>query len=79
MLRSRRFIGFDINPTAIELTRLLIQPPSEQALRIAIRYLEQAAKPEILDSYLLEDEKTIATHYLWNGRELEKVWVVERP
>jgi hypothetical protein len=29
LLRSRKFVGFDINPVAVELTRLLIHPPPQ--------------------------------------------------
>ncbi len=78
LLRSRKFIGFDINPVALEITRLLLHPPPSAALRNAVRHLEEAARPEILRSYLLEDEASVATHYLWNGNELEKVWLVGR-
>ena len=63
LLRSRKFVGFDINPAAVELTRLLLHPPSEEALRDAISHIDQAAKPEILDSYLLEDGSTIAVTF----------------
>ena len=78
LLRSRKFIGFDINPVALEITRLLVHPPPPSALRNAVRHLEEAAKPEILKSYVLEDKTSVATHYLWNGNELEKVWLVRR-
>lgn len=78
LLRSRRFIGFDINPMAIELTRLLVHPPPEKALREALFRLQKTVRPEILDSYLLEDGTTVATHYLFNSDEMEKVWVVGR-
>lgn len=75
LLRSRRFIGYDISPVAVELTRLLLHPPPRKALRSAISHLEQAIRPEILKSYMLDDGTTTATHYLWNGNKLEKVWV----
>ena len=78
LLRSRRFVGFDINPAAVELTRLLLHAPPGKALRSAVSHLEQAVRPEILSSYLLDDGTTTATHYLWNGDEMEKVWVVGR-
>ena len=78
LLRSRKFIGFDINPVALEITRLLIHPPPPPALRDAIRHLSDAARPEILKSYFLEDGTSVATHYLWNANELEKVWLVGR-
>ncbi len=78
LLRSRRFIGFDINPVALEITHLLIHPPPPAALRDAVRHVAEAARSEILKSYLLEDGTSVATHYLWNADELQKVWLVGR-
>jgi hypothetical protein len=50
LLRSRKFIGFDINPVAIEITRLLIHPPVS-ALRQAVQHVRNVARQEILNSY----------------------------
>lgn len=78
LLHGRRFIGFDINPTAVELTRILIHPPTPQLLNPAVRQIEEQAKAPILESYLLEDGETIATHDLWEGERLFQVWVAGR-
>ena len=78
LLRSRKFIGFDINPVAIVITRLLIHPPSLTTLKKAVRQVEEAVKQEILNSYLLQDGTSVATHYLWNSNKLEEVWLVGR-
>ncbi len=59
LLRSRKFVGFDINPVALEITRLLIHPPPPAELRNAAGHLAEAARPEILKSYLLEDGTTL--------------------
>ena len=74
LLRNRRFIGFDINPVAVELTKLLISPPSYEALREAADAVEETVKDRINDSYRLRDGR-IASHYLWEGDELLQVWL----
>jgi len=74
LLRGRRFIGFDINPVAIELTRLLINPPKHHLLKQAARIIERRAKPRILECYRLNDGTRFGTHYLWEGDQLQKVW-----
>ena len=52
LLRSRRFIGFDINPVAIMLSNLLIKPPVHKELKKAVDYVESTCKNIILQSYL---------------------------
>ncbi len=74
LLRGRRFVGFDINPVAVELSRLLINPPTHHLLKHATKIVEQTAKHSILDSYRLEDGTNFASHYLWEGDRLQKVW-----
>jgi hypothetical protein len=78
LLRGRRFIGFDINPAAVEISRLLVHPPSETCLRTAIADVESMAKARIFDSYLLDDGRSVATHYLWDGPDLTSVWLSGR-
>lgn len=74
VIRGRRFLGFDINPIAVELSRLLVEPPSYSAVRSALRTLEEKVKAPINSSYLLEDRR-IASHYLWESTELKEVWL----
>lgn len=78
LLRSRKFVGFDINPFAVELTRLLLHPPNHDKLAAAIQHIELQAREPILNTYLLEDGKTHATHYLWEQEKLKQVWVSGR-
>jgi SAM-dependent methyltransferase len=75
LLRSRRFVGFDINPVAVELTRLLLHPPDPVGLAAAIADVEREAREPILQSYLLSDGSDYATHYLWDADDLSKVLV----
>lgn len=74
LLRNRRFIGFDINPVAVELTRLLVSPPSYKALQEAAGAVEAKVKDKINHSYRLRDGR-IASHYLWDGEDLLQVWL----
>ena len=74
VIRGRRFVGFDINPVAVELSRLLVKPPNLSALRLAIKTIEDRVKGPINSTYSLEDGR-IASHYLWEGTELNQVWL----
>lgn len=73
--RNRRFIGIDINPVAIELSRLLINPPDNKKFSKVLRQMEILVKPKINESYRLADGDT-ATHFLWEGDEMQSVWCV---
>jgi len=73
LLRNRRFIGIDINPISIELSRLFINPPNPKRYQAEIIKMEQSIRYEIDKTYGLENEQ-IASHYLWNGDSLEAIW-----
>ena len=74
ILQSRRFIGIDINPVAVELTRLLVSPPVLKDLQLAAGKIEKQARNEILESYAIEGFNGFASHYLWEQDILSKVW-----
>jgi len=74
MLRNRRFIGFDVNPIAIELTKLLVSPPEYSVVRNAFLFLEKELKQQIYQTYKLKDGR-IASHYLWENDILRQVWL----
>ena len=78
ILLRRRFIGFDINPIAVELTKLLISPPSKKELKLAATKIDELARKEILQSYALYNSDEYASHYLWEGAHLAKVWTLSR-
>lgn len=73
---NRKFIGFDINPLSIELTKLYLNPPSPRELRTAISEIYSSLQDEINSLYGLSNGKN-ASHYLWNQEELSKVWIKE--
>ena len=74
LIRNRRFIGFDINPVAIELTKLMVSPPDYLRMRKAFHFVEQSLKTELQSSYRIRSGR-IASHYLWAGDTLKKVWI----
>lgn len=78
LIRGRRFIGIDINPVSIELSKLLISPPNVEKLQEAFQMIEKSIKEEINSSYKRERSDEIATHYLWNNDKLISVWTKER-
>ncbi|OQY47312.1 MAG: hypothetical protein DRR08_29920 [Candidatus Parabeggiatoa sp. nov. 2] len=73
---NRKFIGFDINPLSIELTKLYLTPPKQSELRKAISEIYSSIRDEISVLYGLSNGKN-ASHYLWNKGELSKVWIKE--
>ena len=68
-----RFIGFDVNPISIELTKLYLHPPDIIDLRNAIYEIERRVRPLIDSIYLLSDGN-IATHLLWDNDQITRVW-----
>jgi len=75
VVSGRRFIGFDINPVAILLARLLLSPPPQPVFTAAAKLIEKKARHSIEQTYLLDDQKTVASHYLSRGTDLLRVWV----
>ena len=71
---QRRFIGFDVNPAAVRLARLISDPPSEDDLTNHFLELQSECQPPIERTYLLADGATVATHYLWDTSGMQEVW-----
>ena len=70
---NRRFIGIDINPIAIELSKLAISPPNAKDFFEAFSQMKAIVRPVIDNSYILENGG-IGSHFVWDGDELESVW-----
>ena len=68
-----RFIGFDVNPISIELTKLYLHPPDYIDLGKTIYEIEKRVKPLINSMYQLSDGN-IATHFLWDNDQITRVW-----
>src|SRR5579862_948040 len=51
VLRGRRFIGIDINPVAVELSRLLLDLPHAATFRTAVAAIERQIREPIDRTY----------------------------
>ncbi len=71
---SRRFIGVDVNPVAVELSKLALMLPSSQCVRQTFDHVRRLAETPIHESYLTA-QGNIVGHLLWNQTELKEVWV----
>ena len=60
---KRRFVGIDINPAAVRLTRLLVSPPTAHSVAMALSQVSALVKEAILESYTTA-QKRPATHYV---------------
>ena len=70
---KRRFVGMDINPAAVRLTRMLVSPPSSCALDEALTQVSALVKDAILESYTTVQTRP-ATHFVWRNGLIEMVW-----
>jgi len=72
--QKRRFIGIDINPFSVEHTKFLLELPEATSFRETFKSVETNIKQKINDTYRTSNGK-IASHYLWNGKNLSKIWI----
>ncbi|MBT8606346.1 DNA methylase [Polynucleobacter paneuropaeus] len=72
LLLERRVIASDLNPAAIELTRLMIITPGANELTEAIEEIKKSVYPLICESYST-DAGGIASHYIWEQDNLIEV------
>lgn len=70
---KRRFVGMDINPAAVRLTRMLVSPPSVRAVDEALTQVRTLVKKAILESYTTAHKRP-ATHFVWRNGAMEMVW-----
>jgi hypothetical protein len=75
---GRRFIGIDLNPIAIEVSKLLVSPPEVSVVEKGFVEIERRVCQQIEESYKRDDTDDIVTHYLWENQSLRQVWVVRR-
>ncbi|RFD19700.1 hypothetical protein DY926_10020 [Komagataeibacter melaceti] len=74
---GRRFAGADLNPLAARLARFQARPGEVGGIRAALADMARAQRPEIERTYHTTDGR-VATHILWNGAEIEAVWLRPR-
>lgn len=72
--KNRRFIGFDINPISIKLTKLYLQHPEYIELKTALANITKKVKPLIDEMYTLNDGRTLS-HILWKENRILKTWI----
>jgi hypothetical protein len=73
---GRRFVGIDLNPIAVEISKLLVVPPEHATVRKAFCSIQESVRPKIEVSYERHQESQPASHYLWDDHVLREVWVV---
>ena len=64
LLLGRRFIGCDINPVAIELTKLLSSPPNAREIEDNFDIVTNYAKARIMETYRTISPLNTASHFL---------------
>jgi hypothetical protein len=74
LARSRRAIGIDLNPIAVEITKFLVNPPLAEEVRTAFLKLKSELQGKINESYAIQHPSRTASHYLWKDGNLESVW-----
>ncbi|MEI6042893.1 MAG: DNA methyltransferase [Chloroflexota bacterium] len=74
LLLGRRFIGCDINPVAIELTKLLSSPPNAREIEDNFDIVTNYAKARIMETYRTISPPNTASHFLWEGNTIKQVW-----
>ena len=76
ILSGRKAIGIDINPSAIFITKQMINKISTKKLREEFKKIEEDIKNKINSFYILKrgNREFIGTHFLWENSELKEVW-----
>ncbi|PIU51847.1 hypothetical protein COS91_02350 [Candidatus Desantisbacteria bacterium CG07_land_8_20_14_0_80_39_15] len=73
---GRKAIGIDINPSAIFITKQMINKTPIRVLREEFRRLELDIKNKINALYIVKrgNREFIGTHFLWENGELKEIW-----
>jgi len=73
---GRKAIGIDINPSAIFITKQMLNKISTKALNEEHRKIESECKDRINTLYQVKrgDKHFIGTHFLWENEKLTEVW-----
>lgn len=67
------FDGCDLNPVAIDIAKMFVEPPTKKAAAEVLRLLKDECEEKINQSYTLKDGNLV-THLVWNEGELDEVW-----
>ena len=76
ILMGRKAMGIDINPSAIFITRQLLEKVSTKKMERTFHDLSKDLKGGINSLYMVKrgGKKHVGTHYIWNEGELKEVW-----
>ena len=66
------FEGCDLNPAAIDIAKMFVDPPTKKAASEVLRLLKAECEEKINQSYTLKDGNLV-THLVWNEGELDEV------
>lgn len=77
---GRRAVGIDINPTAVNSTKMGLTHVDIKALKKNFDFLRSEVEQEINNLYQTtcpkcENTQAIATHTIWNGEQIDEIWV----
>lgn len=73
--QGRKFIGIDLNPISIRLTKLICHPPNIEEFLSDFDKVKYFAQKKINQTYRLTACDEPASHYLWDEKELISVWI----
>lgn len=73
---NRKAIGIDINPSAIFITKQMLNKVSSKKLNEEYRNLEKKCRDKINSFYIVErnGKQLIGTHFLWQNENLTEIW-----
>jgi DNA modification methylase len=73
---NRKAIGIDINPSAIFITKQMLNKISSKKLNEEYENLEKYCRDKINSFYLIErnGKHFIGTHFLWKNENLIEIW-----
>jgi len=73
---GRKVIGIDINPSAIFITKQMIDKISTKLIRDEFSKLELEVKNVINSFYVVKrgEKKFVGTHFIWENGKLTEVW-----
>jgi len=76
ILNNRKAVGFDINPSAIFITKQMLNKISTSKLYESYLKIESKVKDDINSLYFIkrENKKYLATHFIWEENKLTEIW-----
>jgi len=71
--RGISFDGCDLNPAAIEVAKIFIEPPSKGEVKDILEIIKSVCQQRINETYTLNDG-TLISHIVWNEFGVDEVW-----